>query len=150
MRGTWEALKAGATLYLSIRERHRLYDYIQGLIDGQQRDYYGKHFKFTVDPDDRERATYECYCTTTFEAFRAKNGTIYELGSSEPKMITGLKPYTPPEPKSQVDVKLEQALAMIQSIEEIMGVSVLARGGAYGSSKLVVRDNKTEKELVRS
>jgi hypothetical protein len=139
VRDTWEFLKTGGTSYLSVREKMLLSQYVRELeIVGDQYAYFSKHFRFSVDPDDRERTTYECFCNQTYEEYRAKN-TVIE--------------YTPPEtpepPQSQVDEKLERSLAMIHSIEEIMGVSILARGGSYGGARLVIQDVKSGEELVR-
>jgi hypothetical protein len=147
----WKNLKLGKTLYLSAREKTLLYEYLKGLTDNEQRIYYSNHFKFSIDPDDRERTTYECFCNDTFENFYAKRIKIYGLGILDtPELGVESPEELPEESDSHIYTKLEQALAMIQSIEEIMGVSVLARGGAYGSARLVLRDVNTGKEIERN
>lgn len=45
--------------------------------------------------------------------------------------------------------KLQMILSMINSMEDAFAVSVIARGGSYGSSRLIVRDNVTGEEVER-
>lgn len=159
---TWEELKQGKTLYLSGRQKIQLDEYVAGR-NNVQRDYYARYFKFLIDPDDRERSTYECYCTKTFDEF-IKASKAWIAANTEKPLVKGdfdgdimsviaLNPKVDDDPEEQPDpavrMKLETVLAMIQSMEDTMNVSVHARGGSYGGARLVIRDNKTDEELVR-
>jgi hypothetical protein len=142
---TWEALKSGYIKYLSGREKILLDEWVSNQKE-VERKYYARCFKFTIDPDDRERSTYECSCTKTFDEFINKDKVI----TTEKVANIGVTPEPIQEDVNiAVQAKLETVLAMIQSMEDAMNISVIARGGSYGGARLVVRDNKTGEELVR-
>lgn len=42
---------------------------------------------------------------------------------------------------------LEKVIEKIKEIEDKYDVTILSRGGSYGSSKLIIRDNTTGEEI---
>lgn len=151
---TWEELKRGKILYLSGRQKVLLDEYVTTRNE-IQRKYYARCFKFTIDPDDRERSTYECSCTKTFDEFVNKiKADRQEIRKSAETFLEQEEPilkddFLEEKPDPAVQMKLETVLTMIKSMEDAMNVSVLARGGSYGGARLVIRDNKTDEEITR-